>query len=299
MKKINKETVNNFLTIIFGNFLLAVGYIFFVDKVSIVTGGVAGVGTIIKKYADIPLSITVAIGTWSLFIVGLIFLGKKFALKTLLSTIAYPIFTFICEHLNEYLENTFPNVFELTQIDTGTSILYAIFGSIFIGFGIGLVFKKGGSTGGLDIPCLLIAKKLKVGVDRIVFFVDSSIVVASMFIFGLDKALIGVLGAYVCGMMIDKAIISGSESLMIHILSEKHEEINQFINYTMERGTTYIHGEGGYTAQNKKIIEVVIGRREYHTLKDEVHKIDSNAFMIVLNARDVFGYGFKDYHKDE
>ena len=181
---------------------------------------------------------------------------------------------------------------QVEEIMNGTLLI------VFVGIGVGLVFKKGGSTGGFDIPCLMISKKFKISVDKVVFVVDATIVAASAFIVGLVPALVGVISAYLCGVMIDKVIINGHESFMIHILSEKHEEINYFINYKMERGTTYVHGQGGYTAQDKKIIEVVIGKREYYTLKKEVHNIDSNAFMIVLNARDVFGYGFRDYHKE-
>lgn len=299
LKKIDKETIKNFLVILLGNLFLAIGYVFFSVKVNVVTGGVAGIGIILNELFEIKYSTFVAIGTWALFFVGLIFLGKKFALRTLVSSIAYPLFTVLCELLSNYLDKTFPEIFQINANDTGTLILYAIFSAIFVGYGIGLVFKKGGSTGGLDIPCLMIAKKLKIGVDRVVFIFDACIVIASAFIVGFVPALVGVISAYLCGVMIDRAIISGNESFMIHILSEKHEDINYFINYTMERGTTYVHGEGGYTYQSKKIIEVVIDKREYHTLKEQVHKIDSNAFMIVINARDVFGYGFKDYHKED
>ncbi len=299
IKKINKEMIENFLVIILGNLFLAIGYVFFAVKVNVVTGGVAGIGIILNKLFGVKYSTFVAICTWALFLVGLIFLKKKFALKTLLSTIVYPIFTILCELLSNYLDKTFPEIFEINANDTGTLILYAVFSAIFVGYGIGLVFKKGGSTGGLDIPCIMIAKKFKIGVDRVVFIFDACIVIASAFIVGFVPALVGVMSAYLCGIMIDRAIISGNESFMIHILSEKHDEINHFINYTMERGTTYIHGEGGYTYQSKNIIEVVIDKREYHTLKEQVHKIDSNAFMIVINAKDVFGYGFKDYHKED
>lgn len=295
---IKKDAIKNILIILLGNLCLAIGYVFFAVKVNVVTGGVAGVAIIFKELFKIDYSLMVTITTWSLFFVGLLFLGKKFSMKTLLSTIAYPTFTYLCQFVSDYLDKTYPEMFYVDPNDTGTLLLFAVFSAIFVGIGVGLVFKKGGSTGGFDIPCLMISRKFKISVDKVVFVVDATIVAASAFIVGLVPALVGVISAYLCGVMIDKVIINGHESFMIHILSEKHEEINYFINYKMERGTTYVHGQGGYTAQDKKIIEVVIGKREYYTLKKEVHNIDSNAFMIVLNARDVFGYGFRDYHKE-
>ena len=295
---IKKDLIKNILIILLGNLFLAIGYVFFAVKVNVVTGVVAGVGIILNESLGWDYSLIVAILTWSLFFVGLIFLGRKFALKTLISSIAYPGFTFLCEIVSNYLDKKYPELFYVDSSDTGTLLLFAIFSAMFVGLGVGLVFKKGGSTGGFDIPCLMISKKFKIGIDKVVFAVDATIVLVSSFIVGLVPALVGVISAYLCGVMIDKVIINGNESFMIHILSEKHEEINYVINYKMERGTTYVHGQGGYTSQDKKIIEVVIGKREYYTLKKEVHNIDSNAFMIVLNARDVFGYGFKDYHKE-
>ena len=295
---VNKETIKNILIILLGNLFLAIGYVFFAVKVNVVNGGLAGLGIIFNVLFDWDYSLVVTISTWLLFFVGLIFIGRKFALKTLLSSIAYPLFTVICQFLSNYLDKSYPEIFAVNTNDTGTVLLFAIFSSIFVGIGVGLVFKQGGSTGGLDIPCLMVAKKFKLSIDRVVVMVDTFIVICSALIIGVVPALIGIISAYLCGIMIDKVIISGDESFMIHILSEQYEEINHFINYKMERGTTYVHGQGGYTSHEKKIIEVVIGKREYHTLKEEVHKIDKNAFMIVLNARDVFGYGFKDYHKE-
>jgi len=292
------KSIRNTLILLLGNLFLAIGSVFFAVKVGVVTGGLAGLGIIINELSGFSYSAFIAIGTWFFFFVGLAFLGKEFALKTLLSSIAFPFFTYICELLSNYLDIKFPDIFYVNVNDVGSVILYAIYSAIFVGIGIGLVFKIGGSTGGLDVPSLMIANKFNISIDRVVFLIDGLIVLSSAFIVGFVPALIGVISAYLCGVMIDKVIVSGSESLMVHILSEKHEEINHFINYTMERGTTYIHGEGGYTFQRKKIIEVVIGRREYHDLKQKVHQIDPSAFMIVLSARDVYGYGFKNYHND-
>lgn len=292
------KAIKNTLILLLGNLFLAIGSVFFAVKVGVVTGGLSGLGIISHELFNFSYSAFVAIGTWMFFFIGLLFIGKEFAAKTLMSSVVYPLFTFGCELLSGFLDERFPEIFYVNASDVGSVLLYAIYSAIFVGIGVGLVFKIGGSTGGLDVPCLLIAKKFNISIDRVVFLMDGFIVLFSAFTVGFVPALIGIISAYLCGIMIDKVIVSGSESLMVHILSEKHEEINHYINYTMERGTTYIHGEGGYTFQSKKIIEVVIGRREYHDLKQKVHQIDPSAFMIVLNARDVFGYGFKNYHND-
>ncbi len=291
-----KKELKKYLILLIANFSLALALIGFINKAHIMTGGLGGISIIVESFFpnfNYVTSVIITGLSWVLFFIGWGFKGKKFALKTLFSTITYPLFVAI-------LEIIFANITLIPDAynDTGLKILYAILSGVFVGIGLGLAFKVGGSTGGIDIPTIIIAEKFHFSIDRVVFFTDAVIIICGLFALDLINIIIGVLSNFVYTFVIDKIIVGGKKSLLVQIISDKHEEINDFIQNKINRGSTYIRIEGGYQRSEHQLLEVAVYRREYAELIDFIHSVDENAFVISLESKEVFGEGFKQYDKE-
>lgn len=281
--------IKHFLTIILGNALLAAGYGLFMIPHNIVAGGLGGIAVLVKEYIDPIFFITIF--TWGFFVVGLIFLGKKFALKTLVSSIVYPIFLQIFTSWTWFFEQT-PNVTLAGNALSVNTFLYAIIGAVLSGVGIGLVFRSGGSTGGVDIPGFIAQKYIKVPSEKIVFLSDI-IIIAFAIQADLVNGLLGILVAILILLVINRYTVGGKDIVIAHIISSKYQEINDYIINELSRGSTIIPAIGGYQSSEKMMIEAAIGSREFSYLSDYIKSIDPDAFVILLSAREVYGIGFR------
>lgn len=282
---INKEAIKNIIMVIIGNFILAFGIAFFIVPNAIVTGGVTGLATIFfPDGSDVMVYFIYAIEAL-LFFLGLFFLGKKFAAKTFLSVILYPTFLLFLKPIGMEMRITGNDLF-----------LSSIYGGIILGVGVGIVFRAGGSTGGTDIPPLIINKYTKLPVDRLVLLTDGLIVLLGMKIRGFKPALIGLFSVYLCSVMVNKMMTLGMEkakSLMI--ISDKYEEIMDKLQSQIGRGATLLKGEGGYTKQPKEVLMVVISNKQFNSTSEIIKSIDPNAFVIVHDVNEVQGEGFSYY----
>lgn len=290
--KLNKKFFKNILILVVGNFMVAFAYAFLILPAEILTGGMGGISLVLKALFKMDTGITMIIASWALFAVGAIFLGKKFAAKTLLSTILFPIFTNILMASNIEIFNRF------LEMSLKNPLLAGIIGGVVLGFGIGIIFKIGGSTGGTDIIGFLANKYLKISPEKGVLFADLFIILMGLLLYPPESALIGIIVAYTNSVIIEKTVFSRNENILVYISSTKHSIINDFILNELQRGSTMIPVVGGYSKQNRVQIEVVINKRQYHKLHDFVCENDDSAFMIAINAKDVFGLGFKNYRSD-
>lgn len=271
--------------IILGNMFLAIGYSLFLLPANIVAGGLGGVGVILNVYYETDPVLFITIATWVAFFLGLFVLGKKFALKTLLSSIAYPLFLNIFDNW-DWLIN------QVSMIDN--KLLIGIVGALFSGVGIGLVFRSGGSTGGVDVPGFIVQKYLKINSEKVIFLFDI-IVISFALSINVESVLIGAVVALINLIVIDKYTVGGRNLVVVHIISDKYTIINEFILNKLSRGSTLIPAIGGYKNENKLMIEVAIARREFSYLSDYIRVVDPNAFVILLEAKDVYGLGFKSH----
>lgn len=288
-----KKSFEKMFLIILGSFLLAAGDAIFLIPYNIVSGGVAGLGIVLHQ--AVPgwdTNVIITISQWILFFVGFVLLGSKFSLRTLLSTIAYPLFLFMFDFLLTLPE--FASYLSLGGLNDNLAILLAgIFGGSLVGIGCGITFVGGGSTGGTDCLSLALSKYFNIKAAIGSFAIDILIIISNaFFVSNILIILIGAASAFICAVFIDKVYI-GDNSYLCFIVSDKWEEINRLINQEMERGTTLMDSYGGYTGDDKVMIQVVFTTDEYDQFQKLVFGIDPKAFITVLDAYEVTGYGFK------
>lgn len=275
-----KTLIKDSLVTILGTFILAVGVSFFILPYNILSGGVAGIAIALKPIFHLPETLVINVLVYGLFIVGCFFLGKDFALKTVISSVVYP-----------------PMINMLNSIDYSldiSPIIASLYGGLICGFGIGIVMRVDASTGGMDIPALILHKLTGVNTSTYILIIDTLSVLLGLFAYGLEAILVGMIAVVSSSWIIDKTLtFGGTSAKAIQIISDHWEAINQRITTELERGTTLIDATGGYTSAPKKIILVVIDKKEYPRLLEIVDEIDRRAFMITTETQDVHGEGFK------
>ena len=292
--------LKNALWVIVGSVILAFGFSVFVFPFDLVTGGVSGLSLALVQILpfEIPVDILVTILTWSLFAVGLIFLGKSFAAKTLLSSIVYPIALSAWMRLLEI--EAVAQILDLAKNynsespDYALPLICAVVGGVLVGVGCALTFRGGGSTGGLDILALILAKYVKGFKSSVgVFIFDAAVVIVGLFVFqDIVKCLLGVASAFVGALVIDKVLLGKSKSLIAHIISERYEEINHAILTKLERGSTIVTAHGGYTGEERPMLMVSFTMSQYGAFMDIIKSIDKNAFVTIHLAHEISGEGW-------
>lgn len=276
-----KELVMDVLQIVLGNMILSIGIGVFVLPLSILSGGVAGIAVALEPFFHIEPALMINLLTVGLFLVGSLFLGKKFALNTILSAILYPTFLTFISH----------------QVDmmyiTDNALLASIYAGVCVGVGVGLVFRTGSSTGGMDIPPLVINKYTGIPLPTLVLITDGLTVCLGILSYGLEAALIGLVSVYISSGMINKVLtIGGHEAKNVMIISNKHVEIMNKIHTEINRGATILQATGGYSGEAKPVIMVVLPYKQFPTLNKLVMHIDPEAFVVVSDTTEVQGLGF-------
>ena len=283
--KLTKQNIKNILIIILGNLSLSLSTSLFILPHSIVNGGTSGLSLVLEGFFNFSPEIVITIAVWFLFFVGLVVLGKKFAFKTLLSTILYPVFINLFSTLN-YFQNI---AYEVTN-----PLLAALVGAVLAGFGLGIVYREGASTGGFDVVCLILKKYFRIKLSMSTLIIDGSIIILGLASLSLESALYGLLCVVLTSYIIEKITISGTSSYMAHIVSDKIEKINDYLINDLQRGTTLIKVEGGLTRKEKLMVEVVFNEKEYYDIKKNIYLIDDKAFISVYKSINAYGNGFED-----
>ena len=277
-----KERLINSLVIILGNTMLAIATSVFILPFNIDNGGLSGISVVLERWFNPAVVIFVL--NWVLFFLGLIFLKKDFALKTLLSTIVYPLVVNLI-----YYTNLAGNVIK----DLNDPLLASIMAAILIGTGLGLVYKVGGSTGGVDVISVMLHKYLGIKISHSTFIIDSIIVTLGLFMVSVNSSLYGIICVIIASYLIEVITIKGNSSYMMHIVSDKMELINDYIINELERGSTIISAKGGIRKDEKEMIEVIFNEKEYYKIKHKIQEIDKDAFISVYKAVNVYGNGFE------
>ena len=306
-KKPTKKEILNWLSrnvmVIIGTIILAFGSAVFLIPFDLVMGGTSGIAVIIKSMfpdgispekAEAYVNIAVAVITWSLFFVGLIFLGRDFAAKTLLSTIVYPLaFPLLTKLVSP---NVLGGFFYLqgSEHEELALVFAGVVGGILLGAGCAIAFLGGGTTGGTDIIAFLIGKFFpKLKISQITFFVDFTIILLGVFAVN-DMILsgIGVLSAYVSSLVIDKVFLGGKTAYVALIVTTAPEEISRDVIKVLDRTTTIMDCKGAYSGENKNLVMISFTMREYREILSIVNKYDKKAFISVDKAHEVSGEGW-------
>ncbi len=272
--------MKNFLFIILGNLIFALGIATFVIPNGLIMGGSTGLALSVQYFLGIDITITVAIINIVTFLAGLFILGKKFAATTLISTFIFPFFL-----------NYFKDIEKLKHI-TSDTLLSAIFAALLVGTGVGIVLRVGASTGGLDIPAIILNKKRGVPIAIVLYAIDISILLSQMIFSNIEQILYGIIIVLITTMVINKVIVYGKNDFMVTIISEKYLEISENIHNKIDRGTTFIDIQTGYKKNNQQAVMSVISKRELHSLNKLVQEIDPKAFIIINQVNQVKGRGF-------
>ena len=295
-KKRVLKLVNNYVAIILGTFLLAFGSVIFLTKAELVAGGVSGIAIIIQHFVSVQIYDYLVAGLTILFwFIGLIFLGKDFALKTALSSLLYIGFTFLFKRVVFFDE--LAKTFAGEQL-AGNLILCGIFGGVFIGGGVAITFLGGGSSGGIDVVQLLLSKYTGIKESVSGFLIDGIIILVGMFSMQLwVQSLCGILSSFVTAALIEIVYIKNQTAYQVDIISDKWEEISRYAQDELERGATIIRAEGGYKGEERVILRVVFDRFQYEKIKKYIASVDPKAFVTYTQTNAVFGEGFKKHTK--
>lgn len=276
-----KEKLKVFGSVLLGNAMLAFGVCAFVVPNNFMLGGSTGISLAIQSFfPSVPLSVLSATINGILFILGWVCLGKQFATASLMSTLVYPVFMAIFEWLP---------VGQLFQADILTC---AIFASVFAGLGIGIVVRVGGSTGGMDIPPIILQKYKGIPVGTSLAVFDTAIVLIQVAINGLDGVLHSVLIIFLISGIINRTVVTGENKVQIIIISPRFETIRQEILNTLDTGATMLNIETGYTAEDQKAVFCITYAKKYPEVRDMALKIDPKAFIVTSEVKNVNGKGY-------
>lgn len=276
-----KQQLKRLPQLLIGNILLAFAICAFVVPHGFMMGGSNGIALFLQNFIPLPLSVLNAILNVALFLIGLFIMGKEFAATSLISTIIYPLIM---------------AGFEQLPIDTlfadENPLLCAIFCALVAGLGIGIVIRAGGSTGGMDIPPIIMHKFTGVPVGTWLLIFDSVIVIAQVCFNGLDGLLCSLLIIVLMSLVINKTIVTGEQKVQIIIISPAYEQIRQEILRTQDCGATMLDIETGMTQEPQKAVFSVVYSKKYPQIRDATLRIDPKAFIVTSEVSNVNGRGY-------
>lgn len=295
------KQINNYLGVIIGTFLLAFGSVIFLAKPELVAGGLSGIAIIINHFIKFDIyDIVIAILTVIFWLLGLIFVGKDFALKTLLSSVLYIGFTSLFKRVPffDYLADNFVGEKINGSYQVGNLILCGMFGGVFVGGGVAITFVAGGSTGGVDVAQVMIQKYLGVKESVSGFIIDAVVIVVGMATMQMwVPALCGILSSFMTAVLVEIVYIRSQTAYQVDIISDKWEVISKYAQDELERGATIIRAEGGYKGDERVILRVVFDKRQYEKIREYIATVDPKAFVTFTQTNAVFGEGFKNNKK--
>ena len=266
--------------VLLGNTIYCAGIVAFVLPTGLVTGGTTGLGLIVNHYFGVPIELFAAIFNTVMFLLAVVLLGKAFALTSLISTFYFPVILGVFQKI-EWLQDL-----------TDDPMLCTVFAAVSIGVGIGMVIKAGASTGGMDIPPLILNKKMGVPVSVGLYTFDFLILIGQMFFRDTEKSLYGILLVMIYTVLVDKVLLMGKNQMQVKIMSKQYREINEMIHKKLDRGTTLYKTESGYLHNKGFLVMTVVSNRELPKLNQLIMEIDDKAFMVISQVSEVKGRGF-------
>lgn len=280
MKREGWKWVKDIASVVIGNLLYAVAVVFLLEPTGIITGGATGIALFLNNEFGLSVSGMLLAINVLMFFVGWIFLGRKFALGTAVSSLMIPAAVALLEWLS--------GGYALTH----DIFLCAAFGGLLIGVSLGLVMRAGFSTGGMDIPPLLMHKYWKIPVAVGMWGVDIVILLLQAVTATPDAIMYGIVMVIVYSVVIDQVMVIGTSRVQVQVISRSVEKIRTEILRTVDRGVTLLHGRTGYLGEETEMLLTVITKRELRAVEQSVHRIDPQAFLIVTRVSAVSGRGF-------
>lgn len=282
-KLFTKKWFITYAMILFGSFIMASGFVLFITPYKIVPGGVYGISIILHHLIGTPVGLVALAFDIPLTIIGIRVLGPRFGVKTVIGFFFTAIFV-----------DTLTYIYGEVPLVADNGLLSSIYGGLLVGFGLGLIFKARATSGGTDIIAMIIAKYTRLPLGQLMIIVDSVVVLLGLFFFGDWKIpLYSLIVIFITGRVIDVVLQGISYDKTLFIISDEHQKIRDKIITDLNRGGTFLKGEGMYAGQEKTIIYTNVNRRELAILQEFIHQVDPKAFMTVINANEVLGRGFR------
>ena len=273
-----KNLVKRIIEFLLGCFVVAFAYNIFIAPNNLVPGGVSGIAVIVNGVFNVDYATTIFILNIGLLIMSYILLGKEKTRASILGSIVFPLFVRATEYLNVWL-----------QIDTSNLLLSTLSGGILFGLGAGLIFRAGFTTGGTDIVNQIISKYLKITLGKSMLLSDGLIVLASAYFFGIRTMLYSMLVLYIISLISDKIVLGISDSKMFIIVTDKDEEVREYILRQLNHGVTIFKGKGGYKTEKEDVLMAVLPTKDFPLLRQGIKEIDKQAFFIITDTYEVFG----------
>lgn len=273
-------SLKRIMWVLIGNTIYSCGIAAFVLPNDLITGGTTGIALILEHYFGLPIGLSVAIFNIVMFILAILILGKSFALTALISTFYFP-----------WILSQFQKV-QFIQNMTDDFLLGSIFAGLMLGLGVGLVIRAGASTGGMDIPPLILNKKFGLQVSIGLYVFDFTILIIQMSFRDKERILYGILLVLIYSTLVDKVLLMGKTQMQVKIISDHYEEINKVIQEKLDRGSTFFKTESGYLRKDSFAIMTVVSSRELPKLNELVLEIDKQAFIVINQVNEVMGRGF-------
>jgi len=280
----NQSKARDIFFVLAGTLLMAIAVNMVYDPLGMVTGGVTGIGIVVKHLTQgilpegIPVWLTNVVCNLPLFLAAIFVLGRRFLGKTLFATVSLTVFLYLLP---------------VTPLFSEDYLLASVFGGVIAGTGIGLVLAASATTGGTDLLCALIHKKLKhYSVPQLLIVVDGLIVIGGVAVFGINESLYAAIAIFITAKMSDGILEGLKFSKMAYIISDKADEIATEVLQQMDRGVTALKATGMYSGKEKKLLLCVVSKKEIAAVLDIVNQNDKGAFVIISDAREVMGEGF-------
>lgn len=274
------DHVRRILWILAGNTAYALAVTMFILPNGLITGGTTGLALFFYRQIGLPVQVFVSVFNVAMFLVGAAVLGKTFALTTIVSTLYYPFILSVLQKM--------PWAGQMT----GDNLLAVIFAGLLIGGGIGVVIRAGASTGGMDIPPLVLNKKAGISVSVSMNCMDTAILLLQMVFSDREKVLYGILLVLIYTTVLNKVLLLGKAKMQVKIVSERYEEINQAIAEELDRGVTLFKSRTGHLKRDGYVVMSVVSNRELVQLNQLIQAIDPQAFIVIHQVNEVRGRGF-------
>ncbi len=282
-KVFSKKWLIDYTLIVIGSFILASGFVLFITPYKIVPGGVYGISIVLHYLLGTPVGMMALAFDIPLTLIGIKILGPRFGMKTVVGFV-----------LTAFFNDGITYFYGYEPLVRGDALLSSIFGGLFLGVGLGLIFKSKATSGGSDIIAMIISKYTKLPMGQLMIMVDSTIVLFGLIVFQDWKIpLYSLIVIFISGKVLDTILEGLNYDKVLFIISDRFEEIGHKIIHDLNRGGTLISGKGMYNQNEKQIIFTVVNRREVAILQEYIHGIDPHAFVTVLNANEILGEGFK------
>ena len=290
MRKMEKWNLSRFLPfclVLVGNIIFAFAIKLFILPANLISCGTTGIAMVVDYYTNIPMSTFILVFNVVMLSIGWWLLGRTFAMTTIFSSIFYPL-------MLEFLNKTLGDV-----VITDNLMLMTIFGGMCMGGSLGLVIRGGASTGGMDIPPLVINKFFHIPVSATLWIFDFCIMLCQLSFHPLEDLLYGVLLILSVSFALNKVMLFGTSRTEIKIVSEHSDEIRQAILQQVDRGCTLLHGTGGYRGNELDVILSVVSNHELPKIERLAREIDPGCFVIISQVSEVWGRGFSYGKKND